>query len=264
MSGHSKWSKIKHQKGANDAKRGAAFTKLAKAITIAANEGGGDPDMNFALRLAVDKAKAANMPGNNIDRAIKKGTGEIEGGEITRISYEAFGPQSSALIIDCSTDNTNRTISEVKNLVETAGGKMAGSGSVSWQFEEKGLVVLKPAKLKKAEKYGAEDVYIPVDKENLIMEIMEVEGVEDIVDSSSEDEDGNLFDVLEVVTTRESLVNVDKQLHDLGIEVLSAELIKVAKTQKNLDEAGRKRVEEFIEKLEEHDDVDAVWSDVKG
>lgn len=263
MSGHSKWSTIKHKKGLNDAQRGATFTKLAKAITIAASEAGGDPDMNFSLRIAVDKAKSANMPSNNIERAIKKGTGEIEGGEITRLSYEAYGPATSALIIDCSTDNTNRTISEVKNLVESNGGKMAGSGSVSWQFEERGLVILKPAKLQKAEKYGAEDVFITVDKEELMMEIMEVEGVIDIVESRSEDEDGKGFDVLEILTGREDLVLVDKELRAKGIEVLSSELIKVAKNEKALDVDKKKKVEAFIEKIEDHDDVDAVWCDVK-
>src|SRR3989344_404513 len=143
MSGHSKWSQIHRQKGAADAKRGAIFTKLGKNISIAARLGGGDPATNFRLRLAVDQAKAANMPKDNIDRAIKRGTGEIAGGTIETIAYEGFGPEGSAFIIECLTDNRNRTAANIKHYLTKYGGSLGTPGSVSWQFEQKGIVRVK-------------------------------------------------------------------------------------------------------------------------
>lgn len=263
MSGHSKWAKIKRAKGANDAKRGAIFTKLGKAITLAASEGGGDADMNFALRLAVDKAKEANMPGDNIERAIKKGTGALEGGKIERISYEAYGPATSALIIDCSTDNTNRTLAEVRGIVESAGGKFASVGSVSWQFDEKGSILVKPAKLKKAEKFGAEDTYVEHDKDEIMMELMEIEGVEDIIQSTEEDEDGNVIDVMEVITGMTSFAQVDKELKAKGIQVVNSELSKIAKETREFSDIDQDKINKLIDNLEESDDVDSVWTNVK-
>jgi YebC/PmpR family DNA-binding regulatory protein len=262
MSGHSKWHKIKHKKGANDAKRGSLFTKLGKAITLAASEGGGDPDMNFALRLAMDKAKAANMPSDNIDRAIKKGTGEAGGEHIERISYEAYGPAGSAMIIDCTTDNKNRTISEARNIVEGSGGKFAEAGSVSWQFEEKGIIVIKPAKLKKAEKYGAEDTYEPAQKDEIMMEAMEIDGVEDITEESMENEEGVQEDIMEITTSKIDFAKADKAIRDSGIEVISSELVKIAKDKISLETSEKARVERLVESLEEHDDIDNVWTNV--
>jgi len=152
MSGHSKWSKIQRQKGAADAKRGALFTKLANAITIAASESGGEIDMNFKLKLAADQAKAANMPKDNIERAIKRGTGEIAGGPIEELRYEGFGPEKIAIIIDCLTDNRNRALSEVKSILNKHGGNIAGQNAVSWQFENKGVIRLpKPSADQKEE-----------------------------------------------------------------------------------------------------------------
>jgi YebC/PmpR family DNA-binding regulatory protein len=135
MSGHSHWAGIKHRKGINDAKRAGIFTKLAKPIVIAAREGGGNPDDNFKLRLAVDKAKEFNMPKENIDRAIKRGTGEIKGEEISEIIYEAFGPGGIMMIIKTLTDNKNRTVSEIKAILGKFGGKLGGQGSVRWNFD---------------------------------------------------------------------------------------------------------------------------------
>ncbi len=136
MSGHSKWSKIKHKKGAADAKRGAVFTKLGNAVTLAARQGGGDPEMNFSLRLAIDKAKAGNVPKENIDRAIKRGTGELGGANLEEIIYEGFGPNNIPIIIQTLTDNRNRTVAEIKHILEKSGGTMAGPNSVSWMFEK--------------------------------------------------------------------------------------------------------------------------------
>jgi YebC/PmpR family DNA-binding regulatory protein len=263
MSGHSKWAKIKHKKGLTDAKKGTVFTKLGKAITIAAKEGGGDPTMNFALRLAMEKAKAENMPSDNITRAIKRGTGEIEGGEITRISYEAYGPASSALIIDCSTDNTNRTLSIVKRIIETHGGKMAEGGGVSWQFTEKGLFIIKPAKLKKSEKYGVADTYEAVDKDALTMEIMEIPGIEDIQDVSAEDDDGKPMTTLEIYTNRNDFGKVDSAIRNLNVEILSAELVKNPNTPVEVDDAGQEKIDKLVDALDENEDVENVWVNVK-
>ena len=140
MSGHSKWSTIKRQKGANDAKRGALFTKLGKEITIAARAGGGDPDANYRLRLAVDKARAANMPADNIKRAIDRATGGDKEIEYEEIMYEGYGPGGVALIVETATDNRNRTAAEVRSIFSKAGGQLAGQGSVAWQFEQRGVI----------------------------------------------------------------------------------------------------------------------------
>src|SRR3989338_2880309 len=139
MSGHSKWATIKHKKGALDAKRGALFTKIIKELTVAAKNGGGNPDANPRLRTVLQKAKEANMPADNIDRAIKKGTGELPGVIYEELAYEGYGPNGVALVIELLTDNKNRTASEIRSLMERRGGNMSGAGSVAWQFAKKGL-----------------------------------------------------------------------------------------------------------------------------
>lgn len=260
MSGHSKWSKIKRAKGVKDSKRGALFTKLGRAITLAASEGGGDVDMNFSLRLAVEKAKIANMPSENIKRAIKKGTGELKGEQIKRISYEAYGPASSALIIDCATDNTNRTLSGIKSLVDESGGKMANAGSVSWKFSEKGLIVIRPRKLKKSVKYGAGDTYEDVDIEESMMELMEVSGVEDIVETKEIEDDQTII-IFEIITSREDLFKVDQKAREKGFQILSSELVKIGSTPIQLTEEEKEKVEKIVKKIEDHSDVESVWVD---
>ena len=220
MSGHSKWAKIRHKKGANDAKRGALFTKLAKAITIAASEGGGDPDMNFTLRLAIDKAKKANMPIDNIDRAVKKGTGEGGEGTIQRIVYEGVGPEGTFFIVSCSTDNTNRTVAELRKLFEAGGGNLGTSGTAMWQFSEMGVIIVKPERLKKAEKFGKDDSYEPIDIDELQLELIDIDGVKDIV--KSENEDGE--DVLEIKTDKNDFAKVHKLVEAVNIAIQSAEL----------------------------------------
>ncbi len=142
MSGHSKWSTIKRQKGANDAKRGAIFTKLSREIIQAAKQGGGDPGMNFKLRLAIQRAKAQNMPNDNIERAIAKGTGGGEGEQLDEIQYEGYGPGGTAIIVSTLTDNRNRTVAEIRHQFSRAGGNLGENGSVSWQFEAKGLITI--------------------------------------------------------------------------------------------------------------------------
>jgi len=252
MSGHSKWSKIKHQKGAKDAKRGELFTKLGKDIAMSASEGGGDPDMNFSLRLAIEKAKQANMPKDNIERAVKKGTGELAGDTLQRVTYEAYGQAGVALIIDTTTDNTNRTVSDVKKLLESKGGKMAEPGSVLWQFEEKGLVVVSSKKLEKAQKHGQEDKYVNVDKDEVILEIMDIEGVEDV----------HVEDEIEVLCPKNQLKKVHEELIKLKLKVESAELVKIAKEGIEADDSNRQKVSELVESLEENEDVNSVWTNI--
>src|SRR3989338_9188301 len=145
MSGHSKWATIKHKKGALDAKRGAIFTKVIKEITVAARNGGGNPDANPRLRTALTKAKECNMPADNIDRAVKKGTGELPGVVYEEQTYEGYGPAGVAILIEVLSDNKNRTTSEIRNILEKKGGSMSGAGSVAWQFQTKGLLVVKKA-----------------------------------------------------------------------------------------------------------------------
>ncbi len=250
MSGHSKWATIKHKKGLKDAKRGALFTKLARNITVAASEGGGDPDMNFSLRLAIDKAKQANMPKDNIERSIKKGTGEIQGEVLRKVSYEAYSATGIAMIIDCTTDNTNRTISEITNLVESSGGKIADVGSVAWQFEEKGLIVIAPEKLKKTEKFGKEDEYVPVEMDDMTLSLMDIEGIQDIKTEVG---------YIEVITDKTELKNVSDQISQFGYKIETSELVKIAKDSVPVLVEDRRNLEKVVENMENHDDVDAVW-----
>ncbi len=260
MSGHSKWAKIKHKKGANDQKKGALFTKLAKNITLAAKEGGADPDLNFALRLAVNKAKSANMPMSNIERAVEKAQGNDNSVMIQKISYEAFGPAGIPMLIDCQTDNSNRTVAEVRSLIENGGGKFASAGSVSWQFVEKGLITIQPGKIKKSEKYGQADQVVLGNKDELELEIIEISGVEDIKEDSTETEDREQMSVLEIITEKEAFAEVLKSLEGLGFRIESAELIKFAKEKEIVSEEVAAKVGALVELLEDHDDVDAVWT----
>ena len=261
MSGHSKWSKIKRQKGANDAKRGVMFTKLGKNISLAAREGGGDPDMNFKLRLAIDTAKKANMPLDNVDRAIKKGTGELAGeGQIQEVTYEGYGPGGVPVLVDVATENSNRSFSEIRKVFSDHGGKTGEAGSVSWQFKEIGLVTIRTAKIQKAEKYGEEDKALEADPEEVMLELMEVPGVIDIEQVEVEDEeDEKKYSGLEVQTERNSLSSVHKSIEDLGYIVENAEIVKVPDTPQSVDDETNEKVERLIEDLEDYDDVLNVW-----
>jgi YebC/PmpR family DNA-binding regulatory protein len=271
MAGHSKWAKIKRAKAANDKQKSKIFTRLGKQITIAAKEGGGDPEMNFTLRLAIDKANQANMPKDNIERAIKRGTGELSGGEIERITYEAIVGDGIGILIDCSTDNTNRTFSEIKNMIESKGAKMGSAGSVSWQFQEKGRVELGVAKLKKSEKHGQDDKYVNDNLEDLEFDLIEIPGVEDyeVVDPAdttdfeeSKDRPKDRKYVF-VTTEKESLQKASEELDELGWQVLDSEIIKQPENTVNPDEKEREKLENIIEELEEHDDVDNIWTAVE-
>jgi YebC/PmpR family DNA-binding regulatory protein len=269
MSGHSKWAKIKRAKGANDAKRGALFTKLAKNITVAAQEGGGDPDMNFTLRLAIDKAKEANMPQDNIERAVKRGTGELKDAEqVQRITYEFVTSFGISGLIDCTTDNTNRTFSEIKNMIESAGHKMGEAGSISWQFKEQGRIELGVAKLKKSEKYGEEDKYIPASLEDLEMEILDMEGLldytvidPDVNDAIDEDDDrARDRKYVSIVCEKNVLAQASKKLKDSGWQIIDSEIIKTADNTVAVSDEDADKLENLVSDLLDHDDVDNVWT----
>lgn len=235
MSGHSKWSTIKRKKGAEDAKRGKIFTRLAREITVAARHGSGDPDANPTLRTAVEKARAANMPKDNIERAIKKGTGELEGGELEEVIYEAYGPHGVPILISCLTDNRNRTLADIRRVFNRQGGSMAEAGAVSWMFEKKGYITIESDE---------------VDPDEVFMLAVDA-GADDV-----EISDG----LVEIYTSPDMLHVVSSALTKQGLEVADAELAPIPK---NEIELGRKETEQvmgIIDALDELDDVQQVYS----
>ncbi len=235
MSGHSKWSTIKRKKGAADAKRGKMFTKLIKEITIAAREGGGDPNANPRLRLAVDNAKAANMPADNIDRAIKKATGELEGVTYHELTYEGYGPSGVAVIVEAATDNKNRTVAEVRHLFSKYNGSLAENGSVAWMFDRKGVITL-PSQNKTEEE---------------ILEIILEAGAEDLQTEE---------DFFEVQSNLESFDPVRKSILANDLEVENASLQWIAKNLVKVSGEDAEKVIKLIDALEESDDVQNVYS----
>jgi len=235
MSGHSKWATIRRKKGALDAKRGKLFTKLIKEITISARDGGGDPNGNPRLRLAIDNAKAANMPQDNIERAIKKATGELEGVHYSEITYEGYAPAGIAVLVEVATDNKNRTVAEVRHLFSKAGGSMGEAGSVAWMFDRKGIITLP--------KQGK--------TEDDIMEIILEAGADDL---HTEDE------IFEVQTAIESFEPVRKALLEKGLKIENASLQWVAKNNVAVTGEDAEKVMKLIENLEDNDDVQNVFS----
>lgn len=234
MSGHSKWSTIKHKKAAVDAKRGKIFTRLAKELTVAAREGGGDPEFNNRLALAIDKAKAANMPKDNIDRAIKRGTGEIEGMEYSEVLYEAYAPHGIGVIVEAVTDNKNRAVAELRHALNKNGGSMAESGSVAWQFTRKGYIAISQE----------------VDQDELFL-IAADAGAEDIQFSE---------DVTEIYVDLDYFQAVQQAIRDGGIKLDEANMIYDPNNPVELDKAQTMQVMRVIEALEDLDDVQNVYS----
>ncbi len=234
MSGHSKWASIKHKKAATDAKRGQLFTKLARAIAIAAREGGGDPDSNFTLAAAIEKAKSYSMPKDNIQRAIDRGTGAGGGDEqIERVVYEGYGPGGAALLVDALTDNRNRTGAEVRNIFDKAGGNLGEPGSVAWQFEKKGMILVD------ADRFSEDDLMPAIDA-----------GAEDVAP------DG---DVVKVLTEPSALTAVRTALEDAGVEVESAELAMEPNAVVEIEaEPEARALVRLMDALDDHDDVEAV------
>ena len=233
MSGHSKWSSIKHKKAAADSKRGAQFTKLARAITIAARDGGGDPEANATLAHAIQKAKDFSMPKDNIERAIAKGTGEDKDSvELVEIVYEGYGPGGIALLIQCLTDNRNRTGSDVRHILTSRGGSLGEPGSVAWNFEQKGVIIVD------AGGYEEEDLFVAIDA-----------GAEDI---NADD------DAFEIVTAPSDLPAVRLALEEAGVKLESADVIQQPKTRTEVDADPAGKLFKLIEALEEHDDIGEV------
>lgn len=235
MSGHSKWHSIKHKKGAADAKRGKIFTRIIKELTVAARAGGGDPDMNPRLRTIIADAKAANMPAENIKRAIRRGTGEEPGVSYEEVTYEGYGPGGAALIIDALTDNKNRTVGELRHLLEKHGGNLAASNAVAWMFSKRGYVVVEKSK---------------ADEEKLMNAVLDA-GADDFKD----DEDN-----WEVLSAPDAFSSVRDAVKKLGIEPASAEVSMVPQNYVKLEGKPAQQMVKLMEALEEHDDVQHVWS----
>lgn len=233
MAGHSKWANIKHRKGRQDAARGKLFAKLAKRIEVAAREGGGDPGFNPTLATAVDKAKAASMPNDNIERAIKRGTGEVEGAVYEEIWYEGYGPGGVALYVQILTDNRNRAASDVRSTFTRSGGNLGEPGSVGYLFNQKGLVVASG------------------DEEAVMLAALEA-GAEDVRDAG----DG----LFEVITTPGDLGPVRKAVEAAGLEVESADVTQLPTTTVPVEEPEAKRLLRLIDNLDDLDDVQAVYS----
>ncbi len=235
MSGHSKWSTIKHKKAATDAKRGKVFTRIAKEITISARSGGGDPETNNALRLLVSKAKAANMPKDNIEKAIKRGTGELEGGELIEALYEVYAQHGVALLVEVITDNRNRAIADLRHNVSKYGGNMADSGSVAWQFTRKGYIGI------------AQDV-----DEDEIFLIAADAGAEDI----------QFGEITEIFVEMDDFQNVQLALEEAGIVMDEANVIYDPNTPIELSQDEAVQVMGLIERIEDLDDVQNVYSNL--
>jgi len=235
MSGHSKWASIKHKKAATDAKRGKVFTKLIKEITVAARNGGGETEKNPRLRTAIDRAKQANMPADNIDRAVKKGTGELEGVTYEEFTIEGYGPGGVAIMVEVLTDNKNRTTADVRNIFSKKNGNVAGAGSVSWIFEKKG--------------------YIEVDKkdvsEDSVMTIALDAGAQDMQTEE---------DIYAVTTEAKDFEAVKKALEDNNIKLNGAEITKLPKSTIKLTGDDAKQILALVEALEDSDDVQNVYA----
>lgn len=232
MSGHSKWSTIKHKKGAADAKRGKLFSKLIKEITVAARVGGGDPDSNPRLRTVMDKARAANMPNDNVTRAIKKGTGELEGSTYEEAVFEGYGPGGVALYIEVLTDNRNRTVAEIRHMLSKGGGNLGESGCVAWMFSKHGILTFE------------KDV-----GEEKLMEVALEAGAEDMTDDEG---------MLTVTTDPSSFDAVKKACEDSGMKPLEAEVTMVPQNTVKLDGGDAEKMLKLMENLEDHEDVQNV------
>ena len=238
MSGHSKWSSIKHQKGVADARRGKVFTKLTKEIMLAVRQNGANPDTNYHLRLAIQKARDNNMPTDNIARAIKRGEGTLEGANIlAEITLEGYGPEGAAILVEAVTDNRNRTVQEVRSIFTKGGGNLAESGSVTWLFNSRGLITIE------ADGQAAEDVEFKA------------------IDAGAEDVEAQPG-LVEIYTKPNELEIVRKALEESGVVICTAELTKVPKSTVQLDDSKALQVLRLMEKMEEIDDTQNVYTNV--
>jgi YebC/PmpR family DNA-binding regulatory protein len=235
MSGHSKWHSIKHKKGAADAKRGKVFTRIIKELTVAARHGGGDPDMNPRLRTVVADAKAANMPADNIKRAIRRGTGEEPGVNYEETSYEGYGPGGVALLLDVLTDNKNRAVGEIRHLLTKHGGNLGESNSVAWMFDKRGYILVEKA---------------AADEEALMTAVIDA-GADDF-----RDEDGNW----EIISTPEVFDAVTEAVRALGVETATAEVAMLPQNYVTLEGKPAQQMLKLMDALEDLDDIRHVWS----
>ena len=233
MSGHSKWSTIKRQKGANDAKRGALFTKVAREISVAARQGGGDPDANYRLRLAIEKARSVNMPADNIKRTIDKASGGGDAEQYEEIVYEGYGPGGVAVLVEAQTDNRNRTAAEIRSMFTKTGGQLASTGAVAWQFEPRGLISVARKGI------DADEVTLAA-----------IDAGADDVDSDDE--------TIEIYTSPSDLASVRQALEGAGVPVDSAESAMIAKQTVELDATKARQALRLVELLEDLDDVSRV------
>ena len=235
MSGHSKWASIRHKKGVVDAKRGKVFSKLIKEITVATRLGGKDPDSNSRLRTAIAAAKAENMPKDNIDRAIKKGTGELEGTNYEEVTYEGYGPGGVAVLVEVLTDNKNRAVADVRHLFERYGGSLGAAGCVAWMFSQRGLIVFRKDE---------------TDEEGLLEVALEA-GAEDIKEGEKE---------FEVITEPSSFENLKAAVENAELNYMLAEITMIPKTTVNLDGKNAQQMLTLMELLEDNDDVNHVYA----
>ncbi|MCX7793898.1 MAG: YebC/PmpR family DNA-binding transcriptional regulator [Thermodesulfovibrionales bacterium] len=237
MAGHSKWAQIKHKKAAVDAKKGKLFSKLSKEITVSAKLGGGDPEKNPRLRTAIEKAKEANMPSENIKRAIMKGTGELPGVSYEEAIYEGYGPGGVAVMIEVLTDNRNRTVSEIRHIMAKHGGSLGEAGCVSWMFEKKGYILVDKSKA----------------SEDTLMTIALDAGAEDMKNDPEEDN-------YEIITSPEDLSKVKTAIESSGIPVALAEITMLPRNYIMLSEKEAEQMIRLFEALEDHDDVQNVYA----
>jgi YebC/PmpR family DNA-binding regulatory protein len=235
MSGHSKWATIKHKKGAADAKRGKVFTRLIKELTVAARSGGGDPDMNPRLRTVIADARAANMPADNIKRAIRRGTGEEEGVSYDEVTYEAYGPGGVAILVETLTDNRNRTVGEMRHILTRFGGNLAEANSVGWMFEKKGLVTVEKGKV----------------EEDALMSAVLDAGADDMKD------DGSAWEIISAAATHQTVVEA---VTALGIEPSTSQIAMLPQNYIKLEGRPAQQMLKLMEALEDHDDTKNVWS----
>lgn len=237
MAGHSKWANIKHRKQKQDKKRGKLFSKLSKKIAVAAREGGGDPEMNADLAFAIDKAKDNDMPKDNIERAIKRGTGDLEGVEYKQFNYEGYGPGGVALFLDIMSDNRNRTASEIRHILSEHGGNLGEAGCVAWMFERKGQIIIDMEST-------------DLNQEEVMMEAIE-SGAEDI---DTED------NIVTVYTETNAFQNVKKALKEKGFEFVESDLAMVPNNIIKLNKSDAKKLLRLMDELEDHDDIQEVYS----
>ena len=237
MSGHSKWHSIKHQKGIADARRGKLFTKLTREIIMATKEKGSDPDLNARLRLAIQKAKDANMPADNINRAIKRGDGTLEGANYIETTFEGYGPGGSAIMIAVQTDNRNRTVQEIRSSFTKSGGNLGENGSVAWLFDPKGIISIDTEN---------------ADPDEITLKAIDA-GAEDVTTGEG---------YIEIYTRPENMESIRQSLEETGITPSSADVSQVAKTTLTLDESTQLQVLKLLDRLEDLDDVQSVVSNV--